>query len=219
MRENNLIVVGIDPGTTTGYAILDLQGNIISLRSSKNLGLNSLLEEILKEGKAIAVGTDKAKSPNLVELFSTKIGARVFHPKEDLRVEEKRELIKDFEAKVGHEADALAAALFAFNRIKGILDRIDSYARENNKTAIKAKIADLVITKEVSIRESVDIIENPDKEESHIIKEVIEKEQLKQKDFLRLYRIIKRQENELALLKRQNHNLKNYSNSLERKYS
>ncbi len=218
MSEKRLIIAGIDPGTTTGYAILDLQGNIVSLKSSKNLGLNSLLEEVFKEGKVICVGTDRAKVPNLIELFSAKTGAKILFPKEDLRVEEKREIVRKFSAKNGHESDALAAALFAFGRIRSILDRIENYARENNKIAIKAKIADLVITKEISIREAADIIENPGKEESQIINKVIEKDQLRQKDFLRLYRIIKMQENELALLKRQNHNLKNYSRSLERKH-
>ena len=43
MGENKLIVVGIDPGTTTAYAILDLEGNIVVLKSSKNLGLSGVL--------------------------------------------------------------------------------------------------------------------------------------------------------------------------------
>lgn len=219
MGENKLVVVGIDPGTTTGYCILDLDGNIVALKSSKNLGLNGLLEDALKEGKAISVGTDKAKVPNLVSLFSAKTGARIFYPKEDLRVEEKRELTKKFDAKIGHENDALAASLFAFNRIKGIIERIESYAKENGKQAIKNRIIDLVITKEVSIREAADIIEDKGKEEAKIIKDVVEKEELRQRDFIKLYHIIKRQEKELFLLRRQNHNLKNYARNLENKYN
>src|SRR3989338_3196172 len=170
MGETKLLVAGIDPGTTTGYALLDLDGNVVALNSSKNLGLNGLLEEVLKEGKAISVGTDKAKAPSLVSLFSAKTGARVFYPKEDLKVEEKRELTKNFDAKIGHENDALAASLFAFNRIKGIIGRVESYARENGKQAIKNRIIDLVITKELSIREAADIIEDKGKEETKIIK-------------------------------------------------
>ena len=218
MQENKLIIVGIDPGTTTGYAILDLQGNLVSLKSAKNLGLNSLLDEVLKEGKAICVGTDRAKVPNLIGLFSAKTGAKIISPKDDLRVEEKREIVKNFDSGNGHQSDALAASLFAFNRLTHILDRIEGYARQNNKNAIKSRIADLVITKEVSIREAVGIIENSGKEEdSRIIKDAIEKEQLRQKDFLRLYRIIKKHESELSLLKNQNHSLKDYAGSLERK--
>ena len=174
---------------------------------------------MLKEGKAISVGTDKAKVPSLINLFSAKTGARIFCPKEDLRVEEKRELTRNFDAKIGHENDALASSLFAFGRIKGILERIESYARENNKHAIKNRIIDLVITKEVSIREAVDIIEDKGKEETRIIKDAVEKEELKQRDFIRLYHIIKRQEREAFLLRKQNCNLKNYADSLERKYS
>ena len=219
MGETKLLVAGIDPGTTTGYALLDLDGNVVALNSSKNLGLNGLLEEVLKEGKAISVGTDKAKAPSLVSLFSAKTGARVFYPKEDLKVEEKRELTKNFDAKIGHENDALAASLFAFNRIKGIIGRVESYARENGKQAIKNRIIDLVITKELSIREAADIIEDKGKEETKIIKDAVDKEGLNQRDFIKLYHIIKRQERELFLLRRQNHNLKNYTRNLESKYS
>ena len=160
MMESKLLVVGIDPGTTTGYAILDLRGNLVSLKSSKNLGLNNLLEEILKEGKAVSVGTDKAKIPSLVNLFSAKTGAKIIYPKEDLRVEEKRHLTKEFKANDGHQNDALAASLFAYNRIKDVLARIDKYTRENGRLIIKEKVADLVLTKDVSIRDAVEIIEN-----------------------------------------------------------
>ena len=219
MDGSKLLVVGIDPGTTTGYAILDLDGNLVSLRSSKNLGLNNLLVEVLKEGKAVSVGTDKAKIPSLVNLFSAKTGAKIIYPKDDLRVEEKRQLTKDFKVNDGHQNDALAASLFAHNRIKDVLVRIDKYAQENGKLSIKQKVAGLVLTKDVSIREAIEIIENNGKEEARIIKNAVDGKQLKQSDFLRLYRIIKRHETESFLLKKQNNSMKGQIISLERRYN
>ena len=219
MGDKNLLIAGIDPGTTTGYAILDLDGKIVGLNSSKNLGLNTLIADVLKLGKVVCVGTDKAKIPSLVELFAAKTGAKIIYPKEDLKAYEKRKLAADFKTEGEHQHDALASALFAFRRIKGILERIDRYAEENKKQSIKDKIADIVLTKEISIREAMDMIEHPGKEETGVIKRVVEEKKLSQSDFMALYRTVKRHEKENYLLKRQNNNLKSHIGNLEKKYS
>lgn len=219
MNVNKLLIVGIDPGTTTAYAVLDLSGNVISLKSAKNLGINALLAETTQLGKIVAVGTDKAKIPSLVEDFSAKTGARIIYPKEDLKVEEKKSMVKEFKTENEHQDDALASSLFALRRIKPVLERIDSYAKENNKEGIKDNIIDIVLTKEVSIRGAIDIIENSDKEETMIIKKVAEEKTLRQSDFMRLYRIAKRYEKEFMLLKKQNGNLKSQVSGLEKKFS
>ncbi len=217
--SNKLLILGIDPGTTTAYAVIDLKGNVVSLKSAKNLGLNALLAEVTQLGKIIVIGTDKAKIPSMVEDFSAKTGARIIYPKEDLKVDEKKSLIINFKTENEHQEDALASSLFAFKRINPVLDRIDSYARENNKEEIKDNIIGLVLTNEVSIREAIDIIESSDKEETKIIKKVVEEKMLRQSDFMRLYRIAKMYEKDYMLLKRQNDNLKMQLKGLENKYS
>lgn len=84
-----LLIAGIDPGTTLGYALLDLNGNVVKINSSKQLDMSTLILEIIKEGKVIVIGTDKAKAPKFVEKTAAKIGARLIIPREDLTVEEK----------------------------------------------------------------------------------------------------------------------------------
>jgi len=37
-----LLILGIDPGTTTGYAALSLKGELIGVGSAKELGQNAL---------------------------------------------------------------------------------------------------------------------------------------------------------------------------------
>jgi uncharacterized protein len=219
MQDKKLVIVGIDPGTTTGYAVLDLDGKVLSIKSSKNLGLNELIKDVLNLGKVVSVGTDKAKVPNLVYLFSVKTGAKMLHPKEDLKVKEKKKLTYNFETKNDHQDDALASSLFAFNRIKNVIDRVDSYVDEKKKYRIRERIIDIVLTKELSIREAVGLIEDKGKEETRIIKKVVEKKELNQKDFVRLYRITKRYEKEIYLLKKQNFNLKNSIRNVEKKYN
>ena len=44
--EKKLLIAGIDPGTTTAYALLDLKGNIVRVESSKEFNLNTLIKKI-----------------------------------------------------------------------------------------------------------------------------------------------------------------------------
>ena len=96
MEDRKLLIVGIDPGTTTGYAVLDIDGKLLHLNSSKQLDLNQLISQTINLGKAVLVGTDKAKVPNLVGTFATKLGAKIVNPDEDLKVEEKRRMAENF---------------------------------------------------------------------------------------------------------------------------
>ena len=76
MQEKPLLVVGIDPGTTIGYAVLDLDGNLIKIDSSKHITLSSLISGITAIGKVILVGTDKKAVPGFVKKFAVKGGLR-----------------------------------------------------------------------------------------------------------------------------------------------
>jgi len=205
--DKKLLIVGIDPGTTLGYAVLDIDSKIIKIKSSKQMNLNSLISEVVELGKVIVVGTDKTKVPGLVELFAVKTGGKVIRPEEDLKVSEKKRLILDYKVKDEHQGDALASALFAYKEERSLLKKIKVFTRNNKKEEVRGRIIDLVVTKGVSIKQAVDIIENPAKEEVKIIKNVVEERKLSQADFLRLYNKAKRYEKEILFLRKQNSNL------------
>lgn len=216
MEYKKLLIVGIDPGTTTGYAVIDIEGNLLHLNSSKQLDLRILISSAMKLGKVVLVGTDKAKIPSMVEAFATKLGARIVSPEEDLKVNEKRKMTTDFNFNDEHQGDALASALFAHKETKALLDKIDFFVRENKKYSIKDSIKELVITKKISIKNAVSIIEKKD-EESQIIGKVIARKKESEADFLRLYNKLKRYETEIRLMKNYISNLKNKISSLEKR--
>lgn len=205
--NNKLLIVGVDPGTTLGYAVLDIHSNLIKTKSSKQLNLNSLISEVTDLGKVVVVGTDKAKVPSLVELFSVKTGGRTIRPEEDLKVEEKKKLISNYKVRDDHQADALASALFAYKKTESLLKKIEVFAKNNKKSDIRDKIINLVLTKSISIKQAVDIIEKPEKEDVKIIKKVVEDRELRQGDFLKLYNKVKRYEKEVLFLRKRNNNL------------
>ncbi|MBI2654546.1 DUF460 domain-containing protein [Candidatus Woesearchaeota archaeon] len=215
MENKKLLIVGIDPGTTIGYAVLDIEGNLIYLHSSKQLDLNSLIAKTVELGKAVLVGTDKLKVPGLVQAFATKLGARIVSPEQDLKVDEKRSIVKNFKCEDEHQSDALASALFTFKESRQLLDKIDAFASDNKKHSIKNKIKELVITKRISIKNAAGIIEK--REEDKIMEKFIVEKKLNEDDFSRLHNKLKRFENEIGLIKNYNNKLKKSIAYLEKR--
>jgi len=215
MEWKKPLIVGIDPGTTTGCAVLDINGNLVYISSSKQFDLNQLISSVINFGRVVLAGTDKGKVPGLVEAFATKLGARIVSPQEDLKVHEKRKMIDGFNFDNEHQGDALASALFAFKQTKPLLDKIDYFANENKKYDISDRIKELVITKKISIKSAVSVIEKRD-DESNIIENVIMNKKINEKDFLRLYDKLRKYENDLRFMRKYNNKLRNTLNKMEK---
>ena len=203
------MVVGIDPGTTLGYAILDLEGNLVKIDSSKLIELKSLINIVVNDGNCILVGTDKKRAPFIVDTFSTKIGARLIYPEEDLLIKEKKELTKNYYYGDDHQRDALASALFALKKITPLLRKIDDFVQKNDKEKYEIKLKELMIKREdLHPWAALEIIEKPEKKEVVIIKKAIENNKIKEENIVKLFNKIKELEQDVQLLKKQNSNLK-----------
>src|SRR3989338_8964140 len=107
MLMGELLIIGIDPGTTLGYAILNADKKILEINSSKELSISSLIKKCNELGKPLVVGTDKKKNPHFVSKFAAQFNAKIVSPKEDLSVNEKNKLTQDYKLN-NHERDALA---------------------------------------------------------------------------------------------------------------
>jgi len=213
-----LLIIGVDPGTTLGYAAIDFDGNLVKVHSEKNLDLSSLISELIKLGKVLIVASDKEYNPDFVNKLAVKIGARVISPDYDLKVIEKRDFVRDYETKNQHEVDALASALFALKKISPLLNKINIFVEHYNKEHIKQELIEFVVGKELNIRDAAEIIEEPEKQEIKIIKEVVEEKKLTEKDFLILYKKFKEARRDVSLLKEQNVKLKIQLTNLSKDY-
>jgi len=207
MREKQLLIVGVDPGTTLGYAAIDFDGNVVKVDSDKNIDLNFLISSLIKLGKPLVIAGDKEHNPELISKLAVKLGARVVGPDYDLKVSEKREIVKDFKTRNQHEVDALASAFFALKKIGSLLKKINVFVEHYKKENIKYELIEFVVGKELNIRDAAEIIEGPEKEEIKIIREVVEERKLKEKDFLVLYKKFKEAKKDISLLKEQNRKL------------
>ncbi len=131
--DDQLLVVGIDPGMTAAYAALNTNGELVKLKSGKNLNLSTIITELIQAGRVIAVGTDVKFSPKFVEKFCSHLGAKLIAPKEDMKVGFKERFTENFRKKDNHQRDALAAALFAYRELKPLLKKIDFMLKREGK--------------------------------------------------------------------------------------
>ncbi|MBN2517996.1 MAG: DUF460 domain-containing protein [Candidatus Altiarchaeota archaeon] len=136
---NRPVIVGIDPGTTVGLAILDIDGRVLGIISSRNLSIDEVITKIASFGSAAIVACDKSEVPPLVNKVSSLLGARLFVPDADLSVVRKRELASFVKTQNDHERDALASAIYAYNHFQNKLRRIQKQVMESLE-GVKARV-------------------------------------------------------------------------------
>jgi uncharacterized protein len=150
-----LLIAGIDPGTTTAFAALDTEGNLVKVGSAKGLGLNALVAEFSRLGRVIAVGTDKRKCPLMVQKFAARTGSRIVTPKDDISSREKESI----KAENSHQKDAIAAAYVAFKELKRLLTKIKVLSNRQQKQDIIKEVTEKVIIGKVGITKIIKQIE------------------------------------------------------------
>ncbi len=107
------LIVGIDPGTTTAIAALDLDGNILHLESSRQMNMSSVIEALYRVGKPLVIASDVQEMPYSVEKIRRAFSAVAYTPRQDTSVDSKLALTAGHPYENVHERDALAAALDA----------------------------------------------------------------------------------------------------------
>ena len=112
------LIVGIDPGTTTAVAALDLDGNLLYLTSSRQMNMSGVIESLYKAGKPLIIASDVQEMPFSVEKIRRAFSAIAHSPKQDMSVDSKMELTAPFAYANDHERDALSAALDAYRQYR-----------------------------------------------------------------------------------------------------
>ena len=148
------IIVGIDPGTTIGVAIIDLEGKPIEVFSSKNYSCSDVIERIISRGNPLIVASDVTPTPSTVKRISRIFSSPVPELDESLATEEKIALTKGRGYKYNnvHERDALAACVNAFRRYK------KKFSQVHRKTPPGVDVEEVkaMVIKGVSISDAID---------------------------------------------------------------
>ncbi len=191
--QNGYLIVGIDPGTTTAVAILDIRGKLINLFSSRVVSISDVIEHITRYGRPLIIASDVTPAPNTVEKVKRAFNAVLFLPSDPLPTEEKINLAKPFKYCNEHERDALAAALWAYKDCKNKFTHIEK------KTPIGTDADEVkaLVIHGCSIDAAVSQLSRPEKVEE------VKKKEVKtiNKQVLELQKIVHRQEKQISRLK------------------
>jgi predicted RNase H-like nuclease (RuvC/YqgF family) len=112
------LIVGIDPGTTTAIAAIDLDGNLLYVNSSRQTSMADIVESLYRVGKPLIIASDVHDMPYSVEKIRRAFNAVAYTPKTDMSVESKIEITSTFSHTNDHERDALSAALDAYRQVR-----------------------------------------------------------------------------------------------------
>ena len=204
------MIAGIDPGTTVGWAVITLTGELVAANSQKELNRDKLISELVKTGRVLVVGSDKAKIPSFVREVAVKIGARIINPAQDMLVEEKRELTRNYNFTSTHQMDALASAILAHRKLQPLILKIKSFLAKENKQNLFFSTAELVIKEGISIKAALAILEPPKKE---ITAEV--QEEKRDDDAVKLFSTIQKLRKDNEILRKHNQMLEQRAKQAE----
>ena len=140
------IIVGVDPGTTTGIAILGIKSDsdFCKTFSYKGVPFSRLCDYISENGNPVIIACDVKKPPALVKKIASAFNAVLSKPRRTIKVSEKRRLVK-IATKNKHERDALAAALLAKKRFSILFRKVDSTLKRKNLLHMNEDIKELLI--------------------------------------------------------------------------
>ncbi|MCQ6962236.1 DUF460 domain-containing protein [Methanolobus chelungpuianus] len=124
-KDRKYTIVGIDPGTTVGIAILSLEGELLLSRSIRGISHDEVVKLIAEYGKPAVVATDVFPTPAAVEKIRRSFNAVLGTPGGEMRAEEKIALARTFGYSNDHERDSLAAALTTYKNYKNVFSRIE----------------------------------------------------------------------------------------------
>ncbi|AKB84767.1 DUF460 domain-containing protein [Methanococcoides methylutens] len=121
-------IVGIDPGTTVGIAILSFEGELQLLKSIRGISHDEVVKLIAEYGKPAVVATDVTPTPGAVEKIRRSFNAVINTPSAEISSEEKIALGRLYGYSNDHERDSLAAALYAYRSYKNMFSRVEKKA-------------------------------------------------------------------------------------------
>ena len=137
------LIVGVDSGTTSAVAVLDLRGNLLGKVSKKSFSQSEQQSYIQQFGQPIFFAVDVVKPSSTIEKLAASFNVRIEAPQKNLGRREKSALTSSFlnKYKAGadnfHEVSAVAAAIVFYNK------------HENKFRQIERQLADLGVSERI----------------------------------------------------------------------
>jgi uncharacterized protein len=209
---------------------MDLEGNILSVQSFKEIPRAEIINHIIRFGKTVIISTDVSPPPKMVKKLAASLNAKLDYPQRDMSVGSKMDLVETFldekrseeKSKTinpeliprnAHQRDALASSIRTYNSYRKKLEQIKTRASEVNLNQEQTDLIKKMLINGRAISTAIKIVqdmESPDQDETS--PDVIDDKKETIKDNItesKLKNRIKMQENQI-------NNLKNKNKSLEK---
>lgn len=118
------VIVGIDAGIKTGYAVLDLNGRLVASGCEKEASDERLVRVVSSVGIPVLVASDTSPASHFVQKVAARLNVKVFVPSQSLARVEKRRIGQSLDDP--HVRDSYAAAVKAYRKYQNRLRQIDA---------------------------------------------------------------------------------------------
>ncbi|MBR9682765.1 MAG: DUF460 domain-containing protein [Candidatus Aenigmarchaeota archaeon] len=153
------VIIGFDPGLTSAFAVVSLNGDILKLKSDRELTFPTIKEEVIKLGRPVLLAIDKASTGTSAEKLASSLGCNIWKPESDMLVDDKDDITSEKNVSNDHERDALASALVVYNQYEILFRKIDSILNTRDLLSFSDDVKAMIIEKKVSsIDEAIDKI-------------------------------------------------------------
>lgn len=175
------LIVGVDPGTITAVALLDIDSDFVDVVSRRDFSLSGIAEYIVSRGDPVIVATDKKSVPDFVHKTAATFNARIVKPENNLTIEEKESLTKKYRqhdarsASVSlvnndHEQDALAAAVYAKKRFAKFLQKVDTALEKKGFEGSRGDVKELLLKGEVgNIEQALKLLAPAERRDTKVV--------------------------------------------------
>ncbi len=154
-KRRDHVLVGIDPGTTTAVAVVDLEGSVLDTVSTRTADTAAVIEWIIERGRPLLVAADVTPMPETVEKIRRSFDAAGWTPAKDLPVDEKLHRTREQAYENDHERDAMAAALSAYD---DHADQFERIARKVPPRLDRGAVTARVLREEASVEAAIDAL-------------------------------------------------------------
>jgi predicted RNase H-like nuclease (RuvC/YqgF family) len=145
------LVIGVDPGTTCGLAILSIDASPLHIDSKKGLTRGDIIRIATELGEPVIVASDVNPAPGFVAKLANTLNAVLIVPEHVPEIIEKQDAAYKYVQKYGvklsntHERDALAASIKAIQRFENKFRQTEARIKRLDLNISQDEVKALVI--------------------------------------------------------------------------
>ncbi|MFH1257348.1 MAG: DUF460 domain-containing protein [Candidatus Micrarchaeota archaeon] len=130
------IIIGIDAGATFAFAALNFNGELIAIRSKRNVKKEEIIR-MLEPLEPVIIASDTNPPSKLAKALAATFKCRLSFPLKSLTQIEKQRMTRERRYGNVHEKDALAAALKAYHKIENKMRQVERHFRRGGTAELE----------------------------------------------------------------------------------